>query len=198
MSSLRKGIEPLRRSFGKIKDIVPVPNLIEIQSRSFNEFAQLDYLPNERKLIGLEKVFKDVFPIEYSDKMSLEYVTYELGNWACTCGKITGITNRYTWTCTFCNKTDCSRLNESLECTGCHKNTARYKTCSNCLSRVTVKLPMTLDECRSSGQTFSMSLKVRMQLVSWDIDESGNKLLRDIKEQDIFFADIPVMADLKK
>ncbi len=110
MSSLRIGKGSIRRSFGKIKDIVPVPNLIEIQSRSFNEFAQLDYLPAERQLIGLEKVFKDIFPIDYNDRMSLEYVSYELGNWACTCGKLTGIDNRYSWSCSSCKKSDCSRL----------------------------------------------------------------------------------------
>ena len=76
----------IRKSYGKIKDVVPVPNLIEIQSTSFNDFVQLDYLPQERKLIGLEKVLRDIFPIEYEDKMSLEYVSYELGRWACTCG----------------------------------------------------------------------------------------------------------------
>ncbi len=196
MSSLHMGKELIRRSFGKIKDIVPVPNLIEIQSRSFNEFAQLDYLPSERLSIGLEKVFKDVFPIDYNDRMSLEYVSYELGHWACTCGKVTGIVNRYTWSCSSCKKSDVSRLNNNLECTFCHKNTARYKTCSNCLSRVTVQLPLTLDECRSSGQTFAMPLKVKMQLITWDVSPEGAKILRDVKEQDIFFADIPVMADL--
>lgn len=196
MSNLRVGNETIRRSFGKIEDIVPVPNLIEIQSRSFNEFAQLDYLPAERSLTGLEKVFRDIFPIEYTDKMSLEYVSYELGQWACTCGKLTGIVNRYTWTCTSCKKSDCSRLNDKLTCTFCHKHTARYKTCANCLARVSIKLPMTVDECRSSGQTFSMPLKVRMQLISWDVDAQGVKIVRDIKEQDIFFADIPVMIDL--
>ncbi len=97
MPSLLARNETIRRSFGKIKDIVPVPNLIEIQSRSFNEFVQLDYLPAVRKAIGLEKVFRDIFPIDYNDKMSLEYVSYELGQWACTCGKLAGIVNRYTW-----------------------------------------------------------------------------------------------------
>ncbi len=196
MSSSRTGKETIRKSFGKIKDIVPVPNLIEIQSRSFNDFAQLDYLPSERQIIGLEKVFRDVFPIEYSDKMSLEYVSYELGTWTCTCGKLTGIVNRYTWSCSSCKKSDCSRLSHDLECTFCHKKTARYKTCSNCLSRVTVQLPMTLDECRSSGQSFAMPLKVKVQLISWDLDQAGIRIVRDIKEQDIFFADVPVMADL--
>ena len=196
MSSLRTGNETVRRSFGKIKDIVPVPNLIEVQSRSFNDFVQLDCLPSERQLIGLEKVFRDVFPINYNDKMSLEYVSYELGSWACTCGKVVGITQRYTWTCSSCKKSDCTRLNDDLTCTFCHKNTARYKKCSNCLSRVTVQLPLSLDECRSSEQTFAMQLKVKMQLISWDVDARGVKIVRDIKEQEIFFADVPVMGDL--
>ena len=75
---------------------------------------QLDYLPEERKLIGLEKVLRDIFPIEYKDKMSLEYVSYELGHWACTCGKLTGIENRYQWSCSSCKKSDCSRLDAKI------------------------------------------------------------------------------------
>jgi DNA-directed RNA polymerase subunit beta len=185
----------IRKSFGKIKDVVPVPNLIEIQSKSFNDFVQLDYLPSERESIGLEKVLKDIFPIEYDNKMSLEYVSYELGHWSCTCGKLTGIVNRYTWTCSNCKKSDCSRLNSNLECKFCKKKTARYKACSNCLARVRVKLPLSLDECRASEQTFSMPLKIKIQLSTWD-DTVTPRVIRDIKEQDIFFADIPVMADL--
>ena len=196
MSKLHMSKNNIRRSFGKIKDIAPVPNLIEIQSTSFNEFAQLDFLPSERKLVGLEKVLRDVFPIDYNDKMSLEYVSYELGHWACTCGKLTGIENRYQWSCSSCKKSDCSRLSADLTCRFCKKKTARYKTCSNCLSRVVVKLPMSLDECRSSEQTFSMPLKVKIQLISWSLDGNNKKVIHDIKEQDIFFADIPVMADL--
>jgi len=196
MSNLHIGKNTIRRSFGKIKDIVPVPNLIEIQSKSFNDFVQLDCLPEERKLIGLEKVLRDVFPIDHNDKMSLEYVSYELGHWACTCGQLTGIVNRYQWSCSSCKKSDCSRLDKHLTCTYCKKNTARYKVCPNCLSRVVVQLPMTLDECRASGQTFSMPLKIKIQLISWTLDEAGSKIIHDIKEQDIFFADMPVMADL--
>ena len=79
MSSLQLGANIIRKSFGKIKDIVQVPDLIEIQSKSFNDFVQLDQLPSERKLIGLEKVLRDIFPIDYNDKMSLEFVSYELG-----------------------------------------------------------------------------------------------------------------------
>lgn len=191
MSNLHMSKSNIRRSFGSIKDIVPVPNLIEIQSKSFNDFVQLDYLPEERALTGLEKVLRDIFPIDYNDKMSLEYVSYELGHWSCTCGKLTGIENRYQWADTASKKTGCSRL----EGTPLEK-TARYKTCSNCLSRVGLKMPMTMDECRSSGQTFSMPLKVKIQLISWSIDEQGKKLVHDIKEQNIFFADVPVMGDI--
>ncbi len=196
MSNVLISKSTLRKQYGKIKDVVPVPNLIEIQSTSFNDFVQLDYLPQERKLIGLEKVLRDIFPIEYEDKLSLEYVSYELGRWTCTCGKLTGIESRYQWRCTSCNKSDCSRLSKDQACTFCKEKTARYMTCSNCLVRATVHAPLTLDECRTSGQTFSMSLKIKVQLINWTTNAEGTKIVRDIKEQDIFFADLPVMADL--
>ncbi|MEX0848843.1 MAG: DNA-directed RNA polymerase subunit beta [Candidatus Dependentiae bacterium] len=190
MSNLHTGKINIRKLFGKIKDIVPVPNLIEIQSSSFNDFVQLDYLPEERKQIGLEKVLRDIFPIEYEDRMSLEYVSYELGSWSCTCGKLTGIENRYKWIDAKTKKSGCSRLTDA------QKKTARYKTCPNCHSRVVIKMPMSLDECRSSGQTFAMPLKVKIQLITWAVDDKENKTIQDVKEQDIFFADVPVMADL--
>ena len=196
MSNLHIGKGNIRKSFGVVKDIVDVPDLIEIQSHSFNDFAQLDYLPSERKNIGLEKVLRDVFPIDYNGKMSLEYVSYTLGNWTCTCGKLTGLEERYSWKCSSCGKSGCSRLPEDFSCEFCKKKTAKYKTCSNCLSRVAVNMPMTLDECRSSGQSLQMSLKIKVQLISWDVDDSGKKTVRDIKEQEIFFADLPVMSDI--
>ena len=196
MSNVLISKSTLRKQYGKIKDVVPVPNLIEIQSTSFNDFVQLDYLPQERKFIGLEKVLRDIFPIEYEDKLSLEYVSYELGRWTCTCGKLNGIESRYQWHCTSCNKSDCSRLSKDQACPSCKAKTARYITCSNCLVRTTVHTPLSLDECRTSGQTFSMSLKIKVQLISWTTNGEGNKIVRDIKEQDIFFADLPVMADL--
>lgn len=196
MSDLRVSKLNVRKSFGKIKDLVSVPDLIAIQSSSFNDFIQLDFLPEERKLIGLEKVFRDTFPINYEDKLSLEFVSYELGNWACNCGELTGIANRYHWQCSSCKASDYSRLNEQFQCPKCKKKTARYITCPHCLSRVVIQMPMTLEEARSSGQTFSMPLKVKIQLISWAVDETGKKEIRDVKEQAIFFADIPVMSDL--
>ena len=56
MSDLRAGKLNIRKSFGKIKDLVPVPDLIAIQSSSFNDFVQLDYLPEERKPLGLKRL----------------------------------------------------------------------------------------------------------------------------------------------
>ena len=91
-----------RKSFAKKQSNISLPNLIEVQSRSFNDFVQLDILAENRKNIGLEKVFRDIFPIHYNDSMSLEYVGYELGNWSCACGALTGISERYHWICNKC------------------------------------------------------------------------------------------------
>ena len=126
MSQLHMGKGGIRKSFGKIKDIVSIPNLIEIQSSSFNDFVQLDCLPGERQFIGLHKVLHDIFPIEHGDKMSLGYVSYELGNWACTCGKLSGIENRYQWNCLSCKNSGCSRLNKDFQCPDCKELTANY------------------------------------------------------------------------
>lgn len=186
----------LRKSFGKVKNVVPVPNLIEVQSKSFNDFVQLDYLPSERLVMGLEKALRDVFPIEHSDKLSLEFVSYELGNWACTCGLLTGITNRYTWECSRCDKRDCSRLEDGQKCTGCDKKTARYIMCSSCHSRVGIKVPLSVQECRDGEETYAFPLKVKIQLITWDVDDNGIRNIHDIKEQNVYFADVPVMVDL--
>ncbi len=188
--------ETIRKSFSKIKDIVPVPNLIEIQSASFNDFVQLDYLPEERENTGFEKVLQDIFPIDHDTDLSLEYVSYEIGNWACTCGKVTGIENRYKWRCSSCKKTGCSRLDETFSCPSCKKGKAEYDACSNCLARVALVLDQSVEECRASGKTFAMPLKIKIQLVGWDLDDAGNKVIRDIKEQNIFFADLPIMTDI--
>lgn len=178
----------LRKSFRKSKSLVPVPNLIEVQSDSFNEFVQLDFLPEERKNIGLEKAFRDIFPIECSTKISLDYVSYELGTWACSCGGLTGITNRYTWKDSVTGKMGCSRLDRSSK-------TKRYIVCTTCHSRVELSMPFSVQDCRDSEKTFAFPLKVKVQLISWDIDELENKTIHDIKEQDVYFADVPVMVD---
>lgn len=190
-----KGV--LRRSFSKITEVVSLPNLIEVQSKSFNNFVQLDTLPSERKNIGLEKVFRDTFPINHNERISLEYVSYELGEWSCICGQLIGIQNRYKWQCNSCKKTGFNQLQKGKVCPNCKKETAFYVHCKKCFSRVTIKMAASVDECRYSGKTYSMPLKVKMQLTTWDIDpQTTTKIIRDIKEQEVFFCDLPIMVDL--
>jgi DNA-directed RNA polymerase subunit beta len=196
MSCLQKVKGVVRKSFGKIKEVVSLPNLIEVQSKSFNDFAQLDFLPTERKNFGLQKVFQDIFPVEYNDQISLEFVGYELGDWECVCGSVKGIENRYKWKCSSCSKSGCSRLDDSNTCSHCKKKTAFYARCKKCASRVIVKTPSSVDECRYAGKTYTMPLKIKMQLVTWDISETDKKVVRDIKEQEVFFCDLPIMVDL--
>ncbi len=196
MSHIGRDKGVIRKSFSKIKEVVSLPNLIEIQSKSFNNFAQLDCLPSERKCIGLEKVFRDTFPIKHNERISLEYMSYELGDWSCICGQTSGIQNRYKWQCSSCKKNGLSGLDNNI-CPGCAKQTASYIHCKKCFSRVSIKLPAPVDECRYSGKTYAMPLKVKLQLITWDIDpQTTEKVIRDIKEQDVFFCDLPVMVDL--
>ncbi|KKP23901.1 MAG: DNA-directed RNA polymerase subunit beta [candidate division TM6 bacterium GW2011_GWF2_28_16] len=196
MAQVQLGKGVLRKTFGRIKEVVRLPDLIEIQSKSFNNFVQLDFLPSERKNVGLEKVLRDTFPVEHNDKISLEYVSYELGDWECACGALKGVENRYNWSCSACKKSGCSRLDEDI-CPSCGKNTASYNVCKKCSARVFVKTEASADEARYSGKTYSMSLKLKMQLISWDIDpKTLKKTVKDIKEQEVFFADLPIMVDL--
>ena len=116
-----------RKNFGKIKEVVSLPNLIEVQSKSFNDFVQLDCLPSERRNAGLEKVLRDTFPIEHNERISLEYVSYELGEWKCVCGQLTGLHNRYKWSCSGCKKSGTSSL-QGNNCQHCKKQTAAYQS----------------------------------------------------------------------
>jgi DNA-directed RNA polymerase subunit beta len=69
----------LRRNFGKIRKIIDIPNLIEIQRRSYDEFLQLAAPPGERRDSGLQGVFRSVFPIkDFNETASLEFVSYTL------------------------------------------------------------------------------------------------------------------------
>jgi DNA-directed RNA polymerase subunit beta len=69
----------LRKSFAKIKNLVPVPNLIDIQRKSYDRFLQADIEPSKRENIGLQGVFKAVFPVnDYHELASLEFVEYVL------------------------------------------------------------------------------------------------------------------------
>ncbi|MFQ5729479.1 MAG: DNA-directed RNA polymerase subunit beta, partial [Waddliaceae bacterium] len=71
---------PKRLSFAKKEDVIDLPNLIEIQLKSFNQFLQVDLFPEERENVGLQEVFNEIFPIKsYDEKTILEFISYNLG-----------------------------------------------------------------------------------------------------------------------
>ncbi|MCZ6623444.1 MAG: hypothetical protein O7B35_04325, partial [Deltaproteobacteria bacterium] len=68
------------RNFGRIKKVIDMPYLIEIQENSYDFFLQKNIAPNQRKNVGLQEVFKSVFPIkDFNETASLEFVSYGLG-----------------------------------------------------------------------------------------------------------------------
>ena len=70
-----------RKDFGKIPSIVEIPNLIEVQKRSYETFLQKDVSSDRREEIGLQAVFKSVFPIaDYNDNALLEFDSYHFGD----------------------------------------------------------------------------------------------------------------------
>ena len=92
MYSLPKNVYRERIDFSKIKTTVPIPNLIEIQKKSYERFLQMNRLPSEREDAGLQSVFKSVFPIsDFRENSSLEFIEYSIGNWECKCGKLSGL-----------------------------------------------------------------------------------------------------------
>jgi DNA-directed RNA polymerase subunit beta len=127
-----------RKSFAKIGKIIEIPNLIDIQKQSYEKFLQKDVPIEKREDIGLQGVFKSVFPIkDFSETSSIEFVSYTLD-----------------------------------------------------------KPKYDVDECRQRGMTFAAPIKVTVRLVIWDTNEdTGSQSIRDVKEQEVFFGEIPLMTD---
>ena len=91
MDTQHTGAAPERVDFSKIKTSIPIPNLIEVQKKSYERFLQMDLLPSERDDTGLQSVFKSVFPIsDFRGLSQLEFVDYAIGNWECKCGNLKG------------------------------------------------------------------------------------------------------------
>src|SRR5205085_12072223 len=69
----------IRKSFGRVPEVAPMPNLIEVQKSSYDHFLQMEAIPEQRANVGLQEVFKSVFPIrDFSERAQLEFVRYEL------------------------------------------------------------------------------------------------------------------------
>lgn len=132
------GRKRVRKSFGRIPTVAPMPNLIEVQKSSYSQFLQLGVPASKRTETGLQEVLKSVFPIkDFSGRGELEFVKYELDE-------------------------------------------PKYD----------------VDECIQRGMTYSAPLRVTLRLVVWDIDEdTGARSIRDIKEQDVYMGDMPLMTE---
>jgi DNA-directed RNA polymerase subunit beta len=190
---------PERRDFSKIKTAVPIPNLIEIQRESYNRFLQMDLLPEERESTGLQSVFRSVFPIsDFRETATLDFVEYQIGNWQCKCGNLEGL-RFLRAACKNCGasiKVDPLRPGETL----CHVcgtfNSVRPELCPNCGEPVGLKHKHDQQECQERGMSYSVPLKVKIRLTVYDKDPDTNvKSIRDIKEEEVFFGEIPLMTD---
>jgi DNA-directed RNA polymerase subunit beta len=128
----------VRKDFSKITSPVEIPNLIELQRKSYEKFLQADVLPQKRDPSGLQAVFKSVFPIEdFNRTASLEFESYVLE-----------------------------------------------------------KPKYDVGECRQRGMTFAAPLKITVRLVVYDVDEeAGTRNIRDIKEQEVYMGEIPLMTE---
>jgi DNA-directed RNA polymerase subunit beta len=199
MYTAPKNVYRDRVDFSKIKTSIPIPNLIEIQKNSYERFLQMRVLPGEREDAGLQSVFKSVFPIsDLRENCSLEFVEYSIGNWECKCGRLVGL-DKLGRPCTFCAATLITdpRGDREIHCLKCgHLNENTPITCETCDEPVGLKLKYDVDECQERGMTFAVPLKVTIRLVVWDKDpETGAKSIRDIKEQEVYFGDIPLMTE---
>ena len=126
-----------RKDFSKIQRIIDIPNLIDIQNRSFERFLQADVAPEKREDVGLQNVFKSVFPIrDFNETASLEFVSYTLE-----------------------------------------------------------KPKYDVQECLQRGMTYAAPIKVTIRLIVWENSESGQQNIRDVKEQEVYFGEIPVMTE---
>jgi DNA-directed RNA polymerase subunit beta len=127
----------VRRTFGHLEEITPMPNLIDVQRSSYDTFLQMDIAVNERGDHGLQETFKSVFPIEdFAGRAKLEFVSYDL-------------------------------------------ETPKYD----------------VEECQQRGLTYASPLKVTLRLEVWEEDEdTGARSIRDIKEQDVYMGDMPLMT----
>jgi DNA-directed RNA polymerase subunit beta len=128
----------IRKSFGRIPEVTTMPNLIEVQRQSYEAFLQRDVPHHQRERIGLQEVFKAVFPIrDFNERAALDFVKYELEE-------------------------------------------PKYD----------------VEECHQRGLTYAAPLRVTLRLIVWDIDEeTGAKSVRDIKEQDVYMGDLPLMTE---
>ena len=155
-----------RIDFARIAKIIEIPNLIDIQLRSYEWFLQYDCNPLQREDKGLEGVFRSVFPIsDFNETSFLEYVGYEIGAWECDCGEYRGLG-------------------------------APGVICEKCHQEVLYRSKYDVDECRQRGMTYADPLRVLVRMVLGEKDSTTRELrVKDIKEQKVYLGEIPLMTE---
>ncbi|HEX6850662.1 MAG TPA: hypothetical protein VF139_04585, partial [Candidatus Polarisedimenticolaceae bacterium] len=188
-----------RVEFSRIRTAIPIPNLIEVQKRSYERFLQMRTAPADRENAGLQAVFKSIFPIrDFRQTCSLEFVDYTIGNWECKCGELQGIEHLRS-ECRACGR----RLiapearGTDVVCEHCGNLTpVIVRECEQCGDPVGLKFKYDVHECQERGQTYTVPLKVTIQLVVYDKDpDTDARTIRDIKEQEVYFGEVPMLTE---
>jgi DNA-directed RNA polymerase subunit beta len=188
-----------RADFSKIHTLIQIPNLIEVQKKSYERFLQMNLLPSEREDSGLQAVFNSVFPIsDFRGQSQLEFVDYSIGNWECKCGELKGLDHLRS-TCKNCGNviiTD-PYSGANILCRACgatNKNIVTF--CDKCGDPVNLQLKYDVNECQERGMTYAVPLKVTIRLVIYEKDEeTGEKQVLDVKEQEVYFGEVPLMTE---
>jgi len=193
------GTDGHRKDFSRIATSLPIPNLIDVQRRSYERFLQMNLLPEERANQGLQAVFTGIFPFsDFRETCSLDFVKYSIGDWQCKCAELKGL-EYLRMTCTNCGSkimTDHPH-EETVTCTSCgFVNKNRVTKCDICGNPVDLQLKYSISDCGERGMTFAVPLKVTFRLFVYDKDpETGTRMMRDAKEEEVYFGDIPLMTD---
>jgi len=157
-----------RRDFSRILTSIPLPDLIEVQHRSYERFLQKDLKSLDREEIGLQAVFRSIFPIrDFRDNCELDFLEYSVGTWSCSCGALEGI-----------------------------HHVELDSVCDYCGDRVHLKVEHDVEQCQQRGKTYAVPLRVKIRLTVWDQDpDTKERSIHDIKEEEVFFGDIPLMTE---
>ena len=190
---------PERKNFSKIRSFMDLPNLIDVQRRSYERFLQMNLLPEERDESGLQAVFTSVFPFsDFRGACELQFVKYAIGNWECKCGRLKGL-EHLRMDCRSCGAriVTAHPHEEQVSCPNCGtQNQNRVTLCDVCGNPVDLQMKYSVAECQERGMTYSVPLKVTFRLFVYDKDpETGVKTMRDAKEEEVFFGDIPLMTE---
>ncbi len=199
MQNELKNVYRKRVDFSKIENTFPIPDILIIQKQFYRKFLQMDLLPEERKNIGLQAAFKDIFPVsDFKETTQLDFISYSLGNWECNCGRLKGVENSRS-RCNSCSTLlppDIEYTDKEI-CPYCNAvKKIEAPICEHCGGKVKLKIKFSPEECLQKGYIYSVPIRIKVRLISWEKDpETKTKRLKHIKEQKVYFGDIPLMTD---